>query len=152
MQHFTEQEEWMQEKQKKQKRKRRSYTAAEFAEVWDRWGRGESSKKIARVMDRRASVYPLLLRYGGIRPPVRFRPPLARTLTERAGIPTYLAYGQSQRQVTRWCVQHPSPRGRRHHDRGGQRSVDYASCRRRSFQDASSLDPQRFAPAGQPSV
>ena len=56
----------MQEKQREPKRKRRGYTAAEFAEVWDRWGRGESSKKIAWVMDRGASVYYLLLRHGGI--------------------------------------------------------------------------------------
>ncbi len=65
----------MQEEQKEQTRKRRRYTAAEFAEVWDRWGRGESSKTIARVMDRGPSVYWLLLRYGGIRPRTRCRSP-----------------------------------------------------------------------------
>ena len=56
MQHFTEKEEWMQRKQREQRRQRRSYTAAEFAEVWDRWDRGESSKSIARVLDREASI------------------------------------------------------------------------------------------------
>ncbi len=55
MQHFTEKEEWMQEQQKKQRRKRRGYAAAELAEVWDRWGRGESSKTIAHVLDRGSS-------------------------------------------------------------------------------------------------
>ena len=62
MQHFTEEEKWMQEEQKEQPRKRRAYTAAEVAELWDRWGRGESSKKIAQVMGRGASVYYWLLR------------------------------------------------------------------------------------------
>ena len=89
----------MQEEQKEQTRKRRSYTAAEFAEVWDRWGRGESSKKIARVMDRGASVYYLLLRYGGIRPRVRCRSPQALTLAEREEISRGLAGGRSMRSI-----------------------------------------------------
>ena len=40
------------QRKKNEKRKRRAYTAADLAELWDRWGRGESSKTIARVMDR----------------------------------------------------------------------------------------------------
>ena len=86
MQHFTEKEKWMQEEQREQTRKRRAYTAADLAELWDRWGRGESSKKIARVMDRGASVYTVLLRYGGIRPRTRCRSPQALTLAEREEI------------------------------------------------------------------
>ena len=39
----------MQEKQSK-KRKQRGYTAADLTEVWDRWGRGECSTAIGRVL------------------------------------------------------------------------------------------------------
>jgi len=109
----------MQEQQREQKRKRRGYTAAEFAEVWDRWGRGESSKKIARVMDRGASVYPLLLRYGGIRPRVRCRSPLALTLAEREEISRGLASGQSLRQIARGLSRSPSSLSREIHRNGG---------------------------------
>ena len=84
---------------KKQKRKRRAYTTAELAEVCDRWGRGESSKEIARVMDRGASVYYLLLRHGGIRPRARCRSPLALTLAEREEISRGVASGQSLRSI-----------------------------------------------------
>ena len=98
----------MQEEQKEQTRKRRSYTAAEFAEVWDRWGRGESSKKIARVMGRGASVYTVLLRYGGIRPRTRCRSPQALTLAEREEVSRGLVCGQSLRQIARRLSRAPS--------------------------------------------
>ncbi len=88
----------MQRKQK-QRRKPRAYTAAELAEVWDRWKRGESSKEIARVLDRGATVYYLLLRYGGIRPRTRRRAPLALTLAEREEISRGIACGQSLRSI-----------------------------------------------------
>ena len=74
--------EWM---RKKQKGKRRGCTAAELGEVWDRWQRGESSKEIARVLGRGASVYSVLLRHGGIRPPRRCRSLQVLTLAEREG-------------------------------------------------------------------
>ena len=88
----------MQRKQK-QRRKPRAYTAAELAEVWDRWEREESSKEIARVLDRGATVYYLLLRYGGIRPRARRRGPLALTLAEREEISRGIACGQSLRSI-----------------------------------------------------
>ena len=89
----------MQEEQKEQTRQRRAYTAAEYAEVWDRWGRGESSKKIAEAMGRGPSVYWLLLRHGGIRPRVRCRSPQALTLAEREKISRGLAAGRSLRPI-----------------------------------------------------
>ncbi len=89
----------MQQKKKQQKRKRRAYTAADLAELWDRWKRGESSKTIARVMGRGASVYTVLLRCGGIRPRVRCRSPQALTLAEREEISRGIAAGQSLRSI-----------------------------------------------------
>ena len=98
----------MQKEQKEQTRSRRAYTATEFAEVWDRWQRGESSKKIAAAMDRGASIYTLLLRYGGIRPRTRCRSPQALTLAEREEISRGVVCGESLRQVARKLARAPS--------------------------------------------
>jgi len=86
---------------RKQKRKRRGYTAADLAEVWNRWQRGESSKQIAHVLDRGASVYYLLLRHGGMRPPTRCRSPQALTLSEREEISRGIAAGRTIRSIAR---------------------------------------------------
>ncbi len=53
------------------KRRRRIYfTAEQKSEIWDRWQRGESMSSIGRGFDRESSsIYPLLSRTGGIRPP-----------------------------------------------------------------------------------
>ena len=51
------------------------------------WQRGESMSSIGRVFDRgSSSIYPLLARTGGIRPPDRVRSRLALTLTDREEI------------------------------------------------------------------
>ena len=88
----------MQEQGKKQ-RKRRVYTAEDLAELSDRWGRGESSKTIARVMGRGASVYTVLLRYSCIRPRARCRSPQALTVAERSEVSRGLVCGQSLRRI-----------------------------------------------------
>jgi len=80
---------------KRTKRKGRAWTATELAEVWDRWERGESSKAVAGVLDRGATVYYLLLRHGGIRPRTRSRSPRALTPAEREEISRGVASGQS---------------------------------------------------------
>ena len=136
MQHFTEKEEWMQEEQKEQTRKRRSYTAAEFAEVWDRWGRGESSKKIARVMDRGPSVYWLLLRYGGIRPRTRCRSPQALTLAEREEVSRGLVCGQSLRQIARRLSRAPSTLSREVRRNGGSNRYRAAEADKQAWKRA----------------
>ena len=60
------------------------FSALEKEEVWDRWQRGESMSSIGRSFDRdSSSIYPLLSRTGGIRPPPRHRSKLALTLSER---------------------------------------------------------------------
>ncbi len=109
----------MQQKKKKQQRKRRAYTAADLAEMWDRWKRGESSKTIARVMGRGASVYTVLLRCGGIRPRVRCRSPQALTLAEREEVSRGLACGQSLRQIARRLARAPSTLSREIRRNGG---------------------------------
>ncbi len=68
-------------------RKRVFFTEKQKSEIWDRWQRGESMSSIGRVFDRgSSSIYPLLERAGGIRPPARTRSRLALTLGEREEI------------------------------------------------------------------
>ena len=63
------------------------FTAEQKSEIWDRWQRGESMSSIGRGFDRdSSSIYPLLSRTGGIRPPARARSRLALTLVEREEI------------------------------------------------------------------
>ncbi len=63
------------------------YTEEQKAMMWDRWQRGESLKSIGRVFDRgSSSIYSVLSRSGGIRPPDRNRSRLALTLSEREEI------------------------------------------------------------------
>ena len=55
-------------------RKRIFFNDKQKAEIWDRWQRGESMSSIGRHFDRASSsIYPLLERTGGIRPPARRR-------------------------------------------------------------------------------
>jgi len=70
------------------KRRRRIYfTAEQKSEIWDRWQRGESMSSIGRGFERgSSSIYPLLSRAGGIRPPDRKRSRLSLTLVEREEI------------------------------------------------------------------
>ena len=104
----------MQEEQKEQTRKRRSYTAAEFAEVWDRWGRGESSKKIARVMDRGPSVYTAAVALRR-HPPANALPLASGVDVGRAGgglpRPCLWAVAATDRPQAESCAIDPEPRG-----------------------------------------
>ena len=69
--------------------------------MWDGWKRGESSKAIAGALDRGATVYYLLLRYGGIRPRARCRSARALTLAEREEISRGIAAGRTIRSIAR---------------------------------------------------
>ena len=85
------------------KRRRRIYfTAEQKSEIWDRWQRGESMSSIGRGFDRdSSSIYPLLSRTGGIRPPDRKRSRLALTLVEREEISRGLGIRLSLRCIAR---------------------------------------------------
>ena len=53
-------------------RRRIYFTSEQKSEIWDRWQRGDSMSSIGRLFDRdSSSIYPLLSRTGGIRPPDR---------------------------------------------------------------------------------
>ena len=85
------------------KRRRRIYfTAEQKSEIWDRWQRGESMSSIGRGFDRdSSSIYPLLSRTGGIRPPDRKRSRLSLTLVEREEISRGLGIRLSLRCIAR---------------------------------------------------
>lgn len=83
-------------------RQRTFYTDQQKSEMWDRWERGESLSSIGRRFNRASSsIYPLLARTGGIRPPERVRSRLALTLCEREEISRGLIANQSLRSIAR---------------------------------------------------
>lgn len=83
-------------------RQRTFYTDKQKSEMWDRWQRGESLSSIGRGFDRASSsIYPLLARTGGIRPPDRMRSRLALSLIDREEISRGLRAKVSLRSIAR---------------------------------------------------
>jgi IS30 family transposase len=83
-------------------RRRVFFTDKQKSEIWDRWQRGESMSSIGRGFDRASSsIYPLLARTGGIRPPDRLRSRLALTLIDREEISRGLRAKVSLRSIAR---------------------------------------------------
>jgi len=83
-------------------RRRTFFTDKQKSDIWDRWQRGESMNSIGRLFDRKSSsIYPLLERTGGIRPPDRKRSRLALTLVEREEISRGLTAERSLRSIAR---------------------------------------------------
>lgn len=83
-------------------RRRIYFTAEQRSEIWDRWQRGESMSSIGRGFERdSSSIYPLLSRTGGIRPPERRRSRLSLTLVEREEISRGLESRLSLRYIAR---------------------------------------------------
>ena len=83
-------------------RRRIFFTNKQKSEIWDRWQRGESMSSIGRGFDRASSsIYPLLARTGGIRPPDRVRSRLALSLAEREEISRGLTAQLSVRSIAR---------------------------------------------------
>ncbi len=106
------------------KRRHRIYfTSEQKAEIWDRWRRGESMSSIGRGFDRNSSsIYPLLSRTGGIRPPERTRSRLALTLVEREEISRGLKGGLSMRDIARQLQRSPSTISREVKRNGGRKT------------------------------
>lgn len=83
-------------------RRRVFFTDKQKSEIWDRWQRGESMSSIGRGFDRASSsIYPLLARTGGIRPPDRMRSRLALSLIDREEISRGLRAKVSLRSIAR---------------------------------------------------
>lgn len=101
-------------------RSRIYFTPEQKADIWSRWQRGESMSSIGRVFDRESSsIYPLLSRTGGIRPPERKRSRLALTLSEREEISRGIAANHSVRLIAHHLNRSPSTISREINRNGG---------------------------------
>lgn len=81
-------------------RRRIYYSTEQRAEIWNRWKRGESAHEIGRLFDRgHSSIFKILMKTGGLRPPVRKRSRLALNLAEREEISRGLVAGLSIRSI-----------------------------------------------------
>jgi len=101
-------------------RRRIYFTREQKSEIWDRWQRGESMSSIGRSFDRdSSSIYPLLSRTGGIRPPVRKRSSLALTLVEREEISRGIVAQRSIRSMASLLGRSPSTVSREVYRNGG---------------------------------
>ena len=81
-------------------RRRIYYSTEQRAEIWDRWKRGESAHEIGRLFDRpHSSIFKVLMKTGGLRPPERRRSRLSLTLAEREEISRSLVAGLSIRSI-----------------------------------------------------
>ena len=106
-------------------RRRIFFTAKQKSEIWDRWQRGESMSSIGRGFERASSsIYPLLARTGGIRPPDRSRSRLALTLAEREEISRGLRAQQSLRSIARTLKRSASTISREVRRNGGSVHCD----------------------------
>ena len=102
-------------------RRRIYFTSEQKSEIWDRWQRSESMSSIGRGFDRNSSsIYPLLSRTGGIRPPVRKRSRLALTLVEREEISRGLESRLSLRSIALRLRRSPSTVSREVKRNGGR--------------------------------
>ncbi len=132
-------------------RQRIYFTSKQKAEIWDRWQRGESMSSIGRLFDRNSSsIYPLLSRTGGIRPPERKRSRLALTLAEREEISRGLNARCSLRTIARQLRRSPSTISREVRRNGGRQAY------RATVSDAAAWDralrPKRCKLACQPAL
>ena len=127
-------------------RRRIYFTEKQKAEIWDRWERGESMSSIGRVFDRNSSsIYPLLARTGGIRPPERRRSRLAMTLAEREEISRGLKAKQSLRAIARRLRRAPSTISREVRRNGGRRVYRAASADQAAWDRARRPKPCKLA-------
>ena len=96
------------------------FTEKQKTDIWDRWQRGEPMSSIGRLFDRESSsIYPLLERTGGIRPPVRMRSRLALILNEREEILRGLVAKHSLRRIALKLRRAPSTISREVRRNGG---------------------------------
>lgn len=110
------------------------FTDKQKADIWDRWQRGESMRSIGQLFDRNSSsIYPLLSRTGGIRPPEHKRSRLALTLAEREEISRGLVTRRSFRSIARNLRRSPSTISREVNRNGGRETYRAARSDQRAW-------------------
>lgn len=101
-------------------RRRIYYSKEQRSQIWDRWQRGESMSSIGRLFERNSSsIFPLLARTGGIRPPERKRSSRALSFSEREEISRGIAAGDSIRAIASIISRSPSTVSREISRNGG---------------------------------
>jgi IS30 family transposase len=104
-------------------RTRIHYTETDKELMWERWREGESLNRIARLFDRNHSaIGGILLRTGGIRPPLRHRCMRALALAEREEISRGGVAGLSVRTLARSLKRAASTVSREIRRNGGRRA------------------------------
>ena len=132
-------------------RRRIYFTDKQKAEIWDRWQRGESMSSIGRLFDRNSSsIFPLLARTGGIRPPERRRSRLALTLMDREEVSRGLRAGLSMRAIARLLRRAPSTISREVRRNGGRRGYRATQSDQAAWDRARRPKPCKLA--GQPAL
>lgn len=122
------------------------FTDKQKADIWDRWQRGESMSSIGQVFDRASSsIYPLLSRTGGIRPPNRRRSRLALTLAEREEISRGLASNLSLRAIARDLSRSPSTISREVRRNGGRKAYRATQSDQRAWDCARRPKPCKLS-------
>ncbi|MGB5832424.1 MAG: IS30 family transposase [Thiohalocapsa sp.] len=122
------------------------FTEKQKAEIWDRWQRGESMNSIGRMFDRNSSsIYPLLARTGGIRPPERKRSRLALRLSEREEISRGLGAQLSLRTIARQLRRAPSTISREVRRNSGRTGYRAARSDQAAWERALRLKPCKLA-------
>lgn len=127
-------------------RRRIYFTEKQKAEIWDRWQCGESMSSIGRLFDRNSSsIYPLLARTGGIRPPERRRSRLALTLAEREEISRGLRAELSLRTIAQQLKRAPSTISREVLRNGGRHRYRAAQSDQAAWDRARRAKPCKLA-------
>jgi len=127
------------------------YTEEQKALMWDRWQRGDSLQAIAGLFDRNhGSIAGILVRTGGIRPPLRKRSRLALTLAEREEISRGLAKQLSMRAIATQLGRSPSTVSREVQRNGGYACYRASSAEQAAWQRA--LRPKACKLAGRPKL
>lgn len=101
-------------------RKRINYTTEKMSLIWNCWKKGQSLRSIGRIFDRNSnSIYGLISRTGGIRPPQRNRSQHSLVLYEREEISRGLALQLSLRTIATKLGRSPSTISREIKRNGG---------------------------------
>ena len=133
------------------RRPRIYYTEEQKALMWDRWQRGDSLQAIAGLFDRsHSSIAGILVRTGGIRPPLRKRSRLALTSAEREEISRGLAKQLSLRAIATQLGRSPSTVSREVQRNGGYACYRASSAEQAAWQQA--LRPKACKLAGRPKL
>jgi IS30 family transposase len=97
------------------------YTETDKAVMWDRWQKGDSLEKIAKLFDRsHGSVARILRQTGGIRPPKRVRSRRTLSVAEREEISRGVVAGCSLRSIAASLHRAPSTISREINRNGGR--------------------------------